>query len=342
MSTLHDVAKRAGVAPTTARRALTEPDKLAKKTLDRVLKAIHELNYEPDQSAGALRRGQSRTIGFIVGDIFEPFFAQLIRTISKALREQDYAVIVTDSEYNSATELKSLRMFNGHRVSGLIIRSAYGASNLDYLKRMHDNGTFILEIDKTIEDSPFGFIQLDNEACVLEGVRYLHSLGHRRIAALSTYDARTLQDERALAFPKAMNEIGLRIPKNYLGPSTMSEEGAYQRTIELMGLLKPPTAIFALTGNEAAGAFRAITELKLKIPEDVSLLTFDNNSWTSLVKPPLDVIEQPVEAMGLEAVQVVINAIENRGTETVFRKRFPGKLIRRGSSAPPNKKNSAL
>lgn len=335
MSTLHDVAKRAGVAPTTARRALTEPDKLAKKTLDRVLKAIHELNYEPDQSAGALRRGQSRTIGFMVGDIFEPFFAQLTRTISKALRDLDYALMVADSEYDSSLELKNLRMFNGHRISGLIIRSAYGASNLEYLQRMHENGTFILELDKVIDHSPFGHVLLDNQTCVLEGVKYLHALGHRRIAALSTYDAKTLQDERAMAFTKAMNELELRLPKNYLGSSAMNEEGAYGRTIELMNLLKPPTALFALTGNEAAGALRALHEIGLKIPEDVSLLTFDNNSWTNLVSPALDVIEQPVEEMGLEAVKIVINAIENKETQTVIRKRFPGKLIRRGSSAPP-------
>jgi LacI family transcriptional regulator len=335
MSTLHDVAKRAGVAPTTARRALTEPDKLAKKTLDRVLKAIHELNYEPDQSAGALRRGQSRTIGFVVGDFFEPFFAQLIRTISKALSEQDYALMIADSEYDSAIELKSLRMFNGQRVSALLIRSTSGVGNLEYLKRMHEQGTFILEIDKVIDQSPFGHILLDNESCVREGVQYLHALGHRRIATLSTFNNRTLQDERTNAFLNVMAELELKLPRNYLHSSLMTEEGAYQRTLELMHLLRPPTAIFALTGNEAAGAFRAITKLNLKIPEDVSLLTFDNNSWTTLVQPPLDVIEQPVEAMGFEAVKVVVQAIHNRDQETVVRQRFPGKLIQRGSCAAP-------
>ena len=119
----------------------------------------------------------------------------------------------------------------------------------------------------------------------------------------------------------------------------MNEEGAYGRTIELMGLLKPPTALFALTGNEAAGALRALHELGLKIPEDVSLLTFDNNSWTNLVSPALDVIEQPVEEMGLEAVKVLINAIENKALEPL-KKRFLGRLIQRGSCAAPKSDSS--
>ena len=92
-----------------------------------------------------------------------------------------------------------------------------------------------------------------------------------------------------------------------------------------------------MTGNEAAGAFRAIRELKLRIPEDVSFLTFDDYSWTSLVNPPLDVITQPIEDMGLAAVDIVMNAIQSRDLKQVVRKRFPGTLIRRGSCAPPKK-----
>jgi LacI family transcriptional regulator len=335
VATIRDVAKRAGVSATTARRALTEPERLVSTTLERVQKAVRELNYEPDQSAGALRRGHTHTIGLMVGDVFEPFYAGLTRTISKALRDYGYALIVADSEYDSGIELENLRMFNGHRVNGMIIRSAYGSGNLDYLRRLHEQGTFILEIDKATDNSPFGHVILDNRDCVIQGVRYLHTLGHRRIAALSTYDPVQLQDERAQAFPEAMNVVGLKLPHAYLGPSKISEEGAYNRTLELMNLLRPPTAIFSLTGNEAAGAFRAIRELKLRIPDDVSLLTFDDYSWTSLVEPPLDVIEQPVEEMGLAAVQIVMEAIQKRDLETVVRKRFPGRLIRRGSCAPP-------
>jgi LacI family transcriptional regulator len=330
-----DVAKRAGVSPATAKRAVSAPHLLSKTTLERVQQAILELNYEPDRTAGALRRGHSHTIGLIVGNIIEPFFAQLTRTIAKAVHARNYALISADNEYDTDLELRHLRMFHGQRVSGLIIRSAFGSGNLDYLKRLHSQGTYILEIDHAMAHSPFGHIMLDNEQGVLMGVKYLHDLGHKRIAALTVYNSKHLQDERGKAFPRVMKSLGLPLPKNYQRATTPSEEGGYAVTLELLRLPEPPTAIFSMTGSQASGAFRAIKELGLRIPEDVSFLTFDDYSWTSLVDPPLDVITQPVQEMGLSAVSTVIDAIERRNLEHVVHERFPATLIRRGSCAAP-------
>lgn len=330
-----DVAKRAGVAPTTAKRAIHEPHRLAPETLARVRKAIEELGYEPDQLAGSLRRGRTQTLGLMVGNIIEPFFAALIRSIARQARARGYALMVADSEYDSAIELQHLKMFRGQRVSGLIIRSAFGSPNLDYLVQMHKRGTYILEIDHFYPNSPFSYVMLDGRQCVFTGVKYLYDLGHRRIATLGDYHPVITPDERSRVFPEAMQAVGLAPIPEYQRVIERSEEAAYHLTLELMRLPEPPTALFSLTGSEAAGAFRALKELGLRIPQDVSLLTFDNYSWTALVTPPLDVIEQPVEAMGQVAVEIVLEAIENQTLDKVVRRRFPGRLIRRGSCAPP-------
>ena len=335
MPSILDVAKLAGVSPTTAKRAVREPEKLTAQTLERVRDAINRLNYEPDQTAGALRRGHSNTIGLLVGNIIEPFFAALVRRVAREVRAHGKALMIADSEYDTALELEHLRMFHGQRVGALIIRSAFGAGNLDYLKKMHAQGTYILEIDHFLAGSPFSHVMLDNAAGVLEGVSYLHGLGHRRIAALSTYHPQKLQDERARAFPEIMHSLGLSVPRSYQSLSEISEEAAYRRTLELMRLKTPPTAIFALTGTEGAGAFRALGELGCRIPEDVSLLTWDDYSWTSLVDPPVDAIVQPVEEMGLEAANAVLTALRDRRPDRVIRKRFPARLLRRGSCGPP-------
>lgn len=335
MATINDVAKRAGVSPTTAKRAIRSPDLLAPGTLERVKRAIKELHYEPDQTAGALRRGRSTSIGLMVGNIVEPFFAALTRVIAKTLRARGYSLLIADNEYDPEVEREHLKMFHGHRVSALIMRAAFGQPNLDYLRRMQKNGIYILEIDHFSEGSPFGHVMLDNRACVFEGVRYLAELGHTRIAALGTYHPERIPDERAYAFPDAMRAVGLTVPETYPQIINFNEEEAYQLTHRLMRLPEPPTALFSITGSQAAGAFRALKEQGLRIPEDVSLLTFDNYTWTSLLEPPLDVIEQPVEAMAQEAVDIVLEAVEERALERVVRKRFPGKLIRRRSCAPP-------
>lgn len=338
MATINDVAALAGVSPTTAKRALRDPERLAPGTLQRVLQAVESLQYEPDQRAGALRGGRNQTVGLLLGSIVEPFFASLARVIGDTLRQDDYTVLIADSEYNSELELRSLKQFLGHRVSGLIIRPGYGRSNLDYLKRMQNHGTYVVEIDHRMPDSPFSSIMLDNLNCIREGVRYLHDLGHRRIAALGTYDALVHPENRSFAFPIAMQEVGLAVLDEYRRLISLTEDEAYEFTRDLMRLEQRPTAVFALNGTGTEGAFRAISELGLRIPDDVSLLGFDNYTWTRLVNPQIDVIAQPTEDMGRLAAEWVIEAVSGHGPNEVRQRQFPGELLKRGSCAPPRDK----
>ena len=334
MANIIDVARRAGVSPTTAKRAIRTPERLAPETLARVRRAISELNYEPDQLAAALRRGQSKTIGLIVGNIVEPFFAQLTRTVGKVVREAGYTLLVADNEYDVVNELGQLKAFSGHRIGGLILRSGYGPPNLGYLRRLRERGTAVVEIDYVFPDSPFSHVMLEYVGCVEAGVNYLASLGHRRIAALGTFHETILPDERSRAFPEAMHKAGLALPEAYQRVIQPTPHDAYLLTRELMGLTEPPTALFSTTGNLATGAFRALRELRLIIPGKVSLLTFDNYPWTSLVEPAVDVIEQPVDAMGEAAAALVLREIETPQSP-VQRLRFSGQLIRRGSCSHP-------
>lgn len=338
VTTINDVAERAGVSPTTAKRAVRTPHLLAEETLKRVQKAIRELKYEPDQVASTLRSGQSRTVGLIVGSIVEPFFAELIREIAGEVQRRGYALLIADSEYRAALELEHLKNMNGYRVGGLIVRSGYGSANLGYMQQMQEQGVSIVEIDYFYPSSPFSHIMLDSRQCVDEGVKYLRELGHRRIAPLGTYHETLNPEERSLSFVEAMNEVGLSVPAEFRRAVRFTEDEAHRLTHDLMRLAEPPTALFAFTGNMGMGAYRALRELGLRVPDDVSLLTFDNYAWTSLVDPPIDVIEQPTKEMGLAAVDILFKGIQQKSEQAqreVVRRRFPGQLIQRCSSAPP-------
>lgn len=334
MANITDVARRAGVSPTTAKRAIRTPELLAPETLARVRKAITELDYEPDQLAAALRRGQSRTIGLIVGSVVEPFFAELIRSVGNAVRARGYTLLVADNEYDTGNELEQLKAFSGHRISGLILRSGYGAPNLEYLQRLQARGTAVIEVDYFFPGSPFSHVMLDNEGCMRTGVAYLAALGHRRVATLGSYHETILPDERTAVFPQVMRDAGLDLPESYQRVIAPTPANAYRATKELMTLAEPPTALFATTGNLASGAFQALKDLGLKLPGDVSLLSFDNYPWMSMVEPALDVIAQPVEAMGQAAAALVLQTLERPGRDAQ-RLRFPGELIRRGSCGQP-------
>lgn len=338
MTSITDVALLAGVSPTTAKRALKEPGKLHPETLRRVQDAIASLHYEPDLRAGALRGGQSRTVGLVIGSIVEPFFAELARTLARALRRGGYSLLISENEYQSQTELEELKLLYGQRIEALILRPGYGQHSLEYLERLHSRGVYIVQVDYVLPDAPYDSVQLDNAGAMREGVRYLAGLGHERIAITGQYDPALHPETRSRTFPEAMREVGLRVRPEYQRVMFLTEENAYLYTLDVMRLQEPPTALFALTGSSAAGVYRALKELNLKVPGDVSLLSFDNYSWTSLVEPPIDVLEQPVTEMALAAAEAVLEALSGapdaRERELV-QLRLPARLIVRGSCAPP-------
>jgi len=323
-TTILDVAKHAGVSATTAKRAIRHPDKLKAETLEKVQQSIDALGYEPDQLASALRSGRNTTIGLVIGNIVEPFFAELTREIGVAVRERGYTLLIADNEYDTALESNHLKQFHGNRVAGIILRAGYGSGNLEYLKK----------IDYFSPDSPFSHVMLDNADAVKSGVDYLHGLGHTKIASLGTYDEELWPDERCAAFPEAMAEAGLALPPEYQRAISPKAEDAYGLTKYLMTLDNPPTALFAQTGHVATGALRALKDLQLEIPQDVSLISFDNYPWTELVTPAITVIDQPVKDMAKAAVEKLmddIDCIKAKKEPEVKKKRFAASIIFRDS-----------
>ena len=337
MPNINDVAKLAGVSPSTAKRAITRPEQLTPQTLEKVMRAVAELQYEPDLTASALRKGKNNTIGLLVADILEPFFAELAREIGLALRNTGYGLLLADNEYHSEVELNNLRHLAGQRVSALIIRPSYGPGNQDYLLKMQDKGTYIIEVDHHLVNSPFDYIMLDHEQCVRIGLEHLWSLGHTRIAGLGLHDPEKYPEWRAYHFHQLMHERGLEVPASYQKLLHYSEQDAYDFTRFLLNLPDPPTAIFAFNGSEAIGAHRAIEDAGWSIPSDVSLLAFDNYPWTARVKPGIDVIQQPIKQMAELLVKQVLSSIA--GNHIPMQRLLPGTLIRRGSCSAPRETN---
>jgi LacI family transcriptional regulator len=331
VANISDVARLAGVSTTTAKRAIREPEKLAAATLERVRAAIATLHYEPDQLASALRSGRSATIGLVIGSIVEPFFAELTRAIVHDVRARGFSVTVADNEYRDDIELTHLKTFNGNRVAGLILRSAFGEGNLEYVQRMEARGVAVVEIDYVAPNSTLSHVMLDNAGAIEVGVDHLVAHGHRRIAALSHYHRHRNPDERVQSFPKALARRGLPLPEAYRRQVSPTEWDAYEVTRDLMALDEPPTAVFATTGSMATGAYRALLELGIRVPDDVSLLAFDDYPWMRLVTPGIDTLAQPVEAMGKAAVRILFDRMRLGAEAPVERLRLPATLITRGS-----------
>ena len=312
---------------------MREPHLLHPETLERVLEVVAALHYEPDLRAGALRAGQSRTVGVMLGSIIEPFFAQLARTLSHELRRGGYNMLLSENEYQSEQELVELRLLYGQRIDALILRPGYGDASREYLARLRGRGVFITQVDYRLPGVAYPSVMLDNAGAMRQGVRYLHSLGHCRIAATGKYDPQMHPEERSQTFPEALREVGLSAYPDYERVMFLTEDNAYGYTLDVMRLPTPPTAIIALTGASALGCYRALQELGLGVPRDVSLLAFDNYSWMGLVDPAITVLEQPVGAMARASARMTLDALSgDAGPENLV---FPARLILRGSCGPP-------
>ena len=298
------------------------------------MEAVSSLHYEPDVRAGALRAGQSRTVGVVLGSVVEPFFAQLARTLGHELRRGGYHMLLTENEYQSGQELTELRLLYGQRIDALILRPGYGDESREYLERLRERGVFIAQVDYCLPGAPYPSVMLDNAGAVRRAVRYLRELGHQRIAATGKYDPLMHPEERSHTFPQAMQEVGLKVRPEYERVMFLTEENAYQYTLDVMRLACPPTALIALTGASAAGCYRALQELGLSVPGDVSLLSFDNYSWTSLVSPAITVLAQPVDEMARALAHMTLAALSGEQPQPESQM-FAAELLVRGSCGPP-------
>ncbi|WP_309572208.1 substrate-binding domain-containing protein, partial [Deinococcus sp.] len=231
-------------------------------------------------------------------------------------------------------ELEELRRLYGQRVAGIMLRPGYGPHSRDYLARLAARDVAIVEYDYVHSNSPYPSVMLDNRGAMSQAVKYLHDLGHRDVAALGTYHPVIHPEERSRTFPEAMNALGLTVPTEYQRVTMLNEESAYVLTHELLSLPQPPSALIALTGTQAVGAYRSIQERGLRIPQDLSLLTFDNYPWTALVDPPITVLEQPAEDMATATVHKLLRLLDGDPV-TEPHEIFPARLIVRGSCSAP-------
>jgi LacI family transcriptional regulator len=204
---------------------------------------------------------------------------------------------------------------------------------------MRARGTAIVEIDYVHPQSPFHYVMLDNSEAIAAGVEYLRELGHRAIAGVGLQESMTHPDERTDGFVRAVRQAGLPLPdpwnpKVARSGKSSPEEHAYHVVKRLLQREPRPTAVFALMGESGVGALRAVQDLGLIVPDQISVLGFDDDRWTTIVTPRLDVLEQPIEEMGRAAVRIVMDELEGHVQGTV-RERYPARLLRRGSCRSP-------
>lgn len=355
--TLLDVARTAGVSTATAARALGNYGSVRASTRDRVLAAAEELGYRANGLARSMVTGSTHTLGVVLSDIENPFFSRVLRGITDVAHLEGFEVIVANTDEQPELEEAAVRVLAEKRVDGLLVCPVDGRSS-EHLQAAVRGGTPLVLVDRRLRDVAADSVQVDNRAAARSATERLISAGHRRIALLTGMDpvmapafGRGLKGiERAMVNTTAGRAAGYRDALEASGigvdDSLVSLEGfrlvdAVRATTSLLSRPDAPTGILALDSLLALGALQAMRELKVRCPQDVSLVGFDDADWTEAVEPPLSVVAQPVHRIGTEACQLLIERI--RGSARPEQHRIlRTSFVERASVAPARRHRRSL
>lgn len=305
--TLKDVADLAGVSQATAGRALGSYGSISDDSRHRVQQAAAKLGYRTNAVARALASGTTKSIGLVIGDIENPFFATVARGLSDVVQEAGYTVVLANADENWDLERQALEVFDTRSVDGLVVAPAPGsdASSLEKLSRRIP----LVAIDRDLPGLSVDAVLVDNVAGAASATRHLVNLGHREIGLVTEPPIVSSVSERIDGFEQALGEHGLKIEDSLKAVGTPKLEGGLLAATELLTSPDRPQAIFATTNTMTAAVLAATAELGLRIPEDLSLVGFDDSEWMQLVSPPITVVRQPVYALGQAAGRLLNDRI---------------------------------
>jgi DNA-binding LacI/PurR family transcriptional regulator len=334
MPTIRDVAKRAGVAISTASAAINRSAPVSDAVIARVEEAVRDIGYVPHGAAQSLRSGQSRMIGLIVPNITNPHFSATARIIENVCLSAGYMSMVYSSRQDPERESQILKMMRQQRVAGLIIiPTASDAQQGDRLRAEIHVPTVLL--DMYVEGLPYDVIKLDNVRATRLATEHLIGLGHRRIAVTTGIAGLATSEDRLAGYLEAHAAHGIPIDRGLLLRGDFDQQLAFDSVIEVMQSAAPPTAILSITNMMTLGVLLALRKLNLRVPDDVSFVGVDDFDFAEIMNPPPTVIRVPVAPMAERAITILLEEIASKRKPTGVRQVFNPELVVRESARAP-------
>ena len=335
--TIRDVAAVAGVSLGTASRVLNGRKNVSQASVDRVRAAVSQLGFQVNVHARSLRSAHSSTIGVLVSDIRNPFFAEIARAAELVALENGYVTLLANADESVQQQDTYLRGMVSHRIDGLLV--APQGDGTGSLREIVASGLPVVFVDRTIDGLDVPSVTSDSRPGLREALAHLRFLGHDRIGFIAGPQATSTGRERLAVFLSEAREAGIPQPPELVAQGDFQSRSGEAGAQALMSLANPPTALIAADSLMGVGALVALKSRGLRVGRDVSVIAFDDLPYASLLDPGLTVIDQDVEAMGRLAGESLFAAMRGERRDSAV---LPTRLIVRGScQAPaPNRKGS--
>jgi len=337
MPTVHDVAKRAGVAPITVSRVINNSGYISQATRERVEAAVKELGYVPNTLARGLRSKQTKTLALVVTDITNPYFTLMARGVEDAAGASNYTVVYCNTDESEAKEENYVNLLAQRQVDGVLLVPACG--NVKTIKFLLSNDINVVALDRRVSGVEIDSVRSDSENGAYRLVKLLIGLGHKRIAMITGPKDVSTSVDRVAGYQRALIESGLRNNEQVYYGAFIQQSG-YEFTKQAMMHSPKPTAVFGANNFIAIGIIKALRDLQINVPGDVSIVAFDDFPESMLVAPFLTFAEQPAYEMGRMATELLLKRLSGELTGGYQKLILPTQIIERGSTGP-NRNNSS-
>lgn len=337
MATIYDIAQKAGVSPATVSNAFNHPDQMKPETRERILMVAQELGYQPNVSARALAGGQSQLVGLLIADIRMPYVANVTRGIEDRLAEEGFIAVVSSTDGNSEKTTDLMRRLKQRGVGGFIlVPSKFGvpAQVKAEIDRQQGLGTNIIVAGHELDSDAIPHLAVRGQTTARELTDHLIGLGHREIAFLSGFHSRGEAIWRWLGFQESMLKHAVPIRPELVVELPGAPQASQAAVEQLMGLDRPPTAIFAMNDIYARGVIDYIVSNQVDVPNDLSVVSYDYRALAQRITPRLTSIIVPSYQVGWQSAELFLALQENPDHQprvVTLQHRFED----RGSTAPP-------
>lgn len=329
------IAKQAGVSVATVSRVLNGYAGVSEKTKQKVLTLLDANAYVLNNNARNLRMAKSKTIGFLISNFSNPFFNSIYQGLEPVCREKGYSIVIGNTNESAEQEREVIDLFLSYRVAGII--ASFVDPHENTIKKLDNYGTNILALDRHKENISADTVTMDNVHGAQQQVEYLAGLGHKCIALIHGPLTDVVASERYKGYVEGCKKHNIKPASEYMFSGDFNEAEAYLATIKLLSLTPRPTAIVVHNNLMTIGAYKAIQDMHLQIPNDISIIGFEDFDIAEYLKPGLTMIERSLHQTGEVSGRMIIERIENVYTEEPRVVSFPAQLKVRDSCAPPEK-----
>ena len=328
MATIIDVAALAEVSTATVSRVVNNSGYVDPVLVDRVNTAIKKLKYQPNLVARAFRTQATSVIALVIPDIENQFFTSICRGLEDAAIEAGYSVMICNTDEDIEKENEYLAMLASQNVAGIVISPV--SSKYTDVQVVLDRNIQIVSVGRTLPIKADS-VHVDNRKGGHLATSHLIESGYKKIACITGERGTSSAEERLLGYKDALSEAAIEIDNSFQIYTDFKDRGGYDGVKKLLSLTNPPDAIFTTNNRMTAGAFQALKELKVQVPEKVGLIGFDEIPWGDIVTPSISTVSQPTRQMGMAAAKKLLSRLnsENVAVEEIL---FQPELVIRESS----------